>query len=264
MLDRARRGELERAAQGTGFRPPGQDRGGVKPGGTNPVKVNNRGAGTPTSPEDKTSLSGSSRPQPKQTTDPRNYLEVAAYGQNPLMDAMTTPATEEAKQRFFGMGGIQTIRGTMAPDKRPSVGWWNPNTLREHGTIQEGMLGVDYGQASDRYKTDAEVWKKVEPAKIESAAKIEAAKLGLLRPVAVKSTDLMGNETESLAYPDPSRIGTGGTADIDEAQKVFDQIQAARTVEEQDEILERQAPSVKEMVKRIQRIMALFEENQNY
>jgi len=189
------------------------------------------------------------------------YLDMATYGRNPLMDNLTMPATEENKKRFFDMGGIQTIRGTMKPDERPSVGWWNPNTLREHATIGEGMMGVDYPVAAQRYGIDAPIQGDVDEAAIKAKADIARERIGLEKPVPVKMVDPMGNESEVLAYPDRTKIGSGEAGGPDPA-KVVEDMAAANSREEAQAILEGQPPAVQEQVRKLWGIVRSLGERQ--
>lgn len=132
----------------------------------------------PTNQQTPASIAAQKAAQPGQNSQSptgNRYLDMATYGRNPLMDNLTMPATEENKKRFMEMGGIQTIRGTMKPDERPSVGWWNPNTLREHATIGEGMMGVDYPVAAQRYEVDAPIQGEIAKEDIKAAAGVATA-----------------------------------------------------------------------------------------
>lgn len=223
----------------------------------------------PTNQQTPASIAAQKAAQPGQNSQSptgNRYLDMAQYGNNPLMnpsliDAMTRPATEEAKQRFREMGGIQTIRGTMDPDKRISAGWWNPNTLREHATIQEGMMGVDYPVAAQRYEIDAPIQGDVDEAAIKAKADIARERIGLEKPVPVKMVDPMGNESEVLAYPDRTKIGSGEAGGPDPA-KVVEDMAAANSREEAQAILEGQPPAVQEQVRKLWGIVRSLGERQ--
>ena len=148
----------------------------------------------------KDSIASQTAAQPKQTSN--RYLEMAKYGN--LLNAMTQPVTEGTKKRFFDVGGIQTIRGTMKPDERPSVGWWNPNTLREHATIQEGMTGQDLGTTMERYKVDAPIRGKLQAAGISAAGDIAAAR-EKARGEVVKVMDPLTGEERLIRVADIPR-----------------------------------------------------------
>lgn len=190
--DPRERSRLEQAARQTIFNPPAGTE--ITPGPTETP------LGTTTTPAGPTP--GKPAAQPSQTPGNR-YLEMAKYGP-PLIDAATQPATEADKKRFFDMGGIQTIRGTMKPDERPSVGWWNPNTLREHATIQEGMMGQDLGTTMERYKVDAPIRGKLQAAGISAAGDIAAAR-EKARGEVVKVMDPLTGEERLIRVADIPR-----------------------------------------------------------
>ena len=234
-----------------------------KPGYRDRVAPGGIGA-DPTNQQTPASIAAQKAAQPGQNSQSptgNRYLDMAQYGNNPLMNAMTMPPTEEDKQRFREMGGIQTIRGTMKPDERPSVGWWNPNTLREHATIGEGMMGVDYPVAAQRYGIDAPIQGDVDEAAIKAKADIARERIGLEKPVPVKMVDPMGNESEVLAYPDRTKIGSGEAGGPDPA-KVVEDMAAANSREEAQAILEGQPPAVQEQVRKLWGIVRSLGERQ--
>ena len=187
------------------------------------------------------SIASQTAAQPKQTSN--RYLEMAKYGN--LLNAMTQPVTEDTKKRFFDMGGIQTIRGTMKPDERPSVGWWNPNTLREHATIQEGMMGQDLGTTMARYQLDAPIAGGIEKEKIKAGADVATAEIQANKPIVV--TNELTGEPEVL---DPRKAGQGP-----DPAKVIESMAAANSVEEARAILEGQPPAVRAQVQRLWKIV---------
>ncbi len=204
--------------------------------------------------------------QASQSPTGNRYLDMAQYGNNPLMnpsliDAMTKPASEKDLQRFREMGGVQTVRGAMDPKERTSVTWWNPNTLREHATIQEGLMGVDYPVAAQRYGIDAPIQGGIAREGIKAAADVARERIGLEKPVPVKMVDPMGNESEVLAYPDRTKIGSGKAGGPDPA-KVVEDMAAANSREEAQAILEGQPPAVQEQVRKLWGIVRSLSERQ--
>ena len=261
---------------------PGAVSDGVKPGGINPVSpatINKPGSrdtvaprgitADPTNQQSPSSIAAQRAAQPGQASQSptgNRYLDMAQYGNNPLMnpsliDAMTKPASEKDLQRFREMGGVQTVRGAMDPKERTSVTWWNPNTLREHATIQEGLMGVDYPVAAQRYGIDAPIQGGIAREGIKAAADVARERIGLEKPVPVKMVDPMGNESEVLAYPDRTKIGSGKAGGPDPA-KVVEDMAAANSREEAQAILEGQPPAVQEQVRKLWGIVRSLSERQ--